>query len=178
MEEEKYKPSLEDWHPGSPFYQFAKNYCYKNKWRVQYLLGGDLDDCIAQCALWWVECNKFYEGKINSPAHMMFLYRLWITGQFHDLASRDTKRREVVQYRKEPTTTSEGELSVKLGEASTELKQVLNIMFNAPQEIIETLRIDCQSYNPKQYFKKVISHLKINPAKTPELVKELQDLLS
>lgn len=167
---------LPEWK-GSPYSLWAKNFCYRNQWRARHILG-DYDDCYAQCCLWYYECWKFYQGKVQTASHFMVMYKLWVVGQFNDLSTKDTKKREVVQYRTEPTTTSEGDLTVKLGEASSELKEVLNIMFNAPQEILETLRADCQSYCPKQFFKKIVTYLGKDPAKTPKLAKELQDLLS
>lgn len=167
---------IPEWQ-GSAYQKFAKNWCYKQGWRVSHILG-DYDDFLAQCALWYVEVCKFYEGKINSPAHLMFLFRTWVSCQTNDFSTRDTNTRDVVQFKSEPTVQSDGDLQIKLEGASSELKQVLNIMFNAPQEVMEVIRKDCQSYSPKQFFKRVVEYLKIDVKKTPELTKELQRLLS
>jgi hypothetical protein len=162
---------------GSAYQKMAKNYCYKHSWRVRHVLG-DYDDCLSQCCLWYYSCIQFYKGKLNSPSHLMTLYRLWIQGQFNDLSTRDTNNRDVVQYKHEPVVVPEGDLEIKLQGASSELKQVLNIMFNAPQEVMEILRKDCQSYSPKQFFRRVVEYTGLAGTKTPELAKELQKLLS
>ena len=204
MDEKEYiQPSefiLPEWK-GSPYHLWAKNFVYKNRWRVQNTLG-DYDDCLEQCCLYYYQCYKFYKHKVNSPQSLMFYYRLWCIGQFNDLSNLETKEKKVIKHpvgeedskgtsdrgqfrigksvviNMEPVTESDAMLNLKLQEASSELKQVLNVMFNAPQEIIETLRQDCKSYCPKQYFKRVVKYLQLDEKSTPKLAKELEDLLS
>src|ERR1700677_2656511 len=171
---------LPEWGKASPYYQWANNFIWRNHWRVEHVLGGDKEDLLAECALMWVQCTKFYEKTVHTPQHMMYMYKLWVTGQFADYATKDTKIREVCQllaYR-DVRIKSEGELAVKLKEASSDLKQVMDIFLNAPQEIIEIIKGDMKTCTSKQLFKRVVDYLKIDTTKTKSLINELEDLLS
>lgn len=162
---------------GSPFEKFAKNFCYKNHWRVQHVLGYDIEDFQAQCALWWVQCYNFYQDTVHDDALLMFMFKQWVSGQVHDLSRKDTKTRDVYKYQSEPTTVNDATLTLKLDSASDELKQVLKIFIDAPKEIMEVLRQDCQSSCPKTFFRRVIKYLGLDEKKAPQLSKELQSLL-
>lgn len=64
-------------------------------------------------------------------------------------------------------------LSVRISDASKELKQVLYIMLNAPAEVIQTIAADCGT--PIRFFNKIVSVLGITDKKKLEI--ELRMLL-
>lgn len=179
--QEKTYISFPQWE-GSVYCAWAKNFCYKNQWRVTHSLG-DYDDCLAQCRLYYWQTWQFYDGQFTSPKHLMYMFRLWTWQQFHDLSNMDTKIRKVEadpdpdMKLSDPETYSEGELAVKLNKASSELKEVLNIMFNAPQEVMDVIRQDSKNFSPKQFFRRVVKYLGFEESKTAKLTKELQELL-
>jgi hypothetical protein len=163
----------------SAYEKFAFNFCLANAWRVRDKLG-DFDDCMAQCRLYFVEVQKFYEGKLNSPQHLMWAYRLWVTGQFHDLSKKDYKNRCTkmkLQRKGEISIKSEAEMVVILGEASSELKEVLRIFFNAPKEVMETISKDAKTAHSGKFFRHVVSFCGLAPERADDLAKELKDLL-
>jgi hypothetical protein len=194
---------------GSPFEKWARGFCFRNQWRVTHILGNDIEDFYSQCSIWWVECYEFYKGSVDSDPLLMNMFKLWVTGQTHDMSRKDTNYRKVIadpiaedptvilantagtclnydgksihgrfSNLYEPIVYAETELNLKLDSASNELKEVLKIFTSAPLEIMEVLRADCQSPCPKQFFKRVITYLKIDGKRAPELAKELQSLLS
>src|SRR5208282_2390945 len=77
-----------------------------------------------------------------------------------------------------PVIRPDAELNVKLNECSNELREVLKIFFNAPTEVLETLRSDCSSLSPRQFWRRVVKHCNIPQDKSIILEKELNDLLS
>lgn len=168
---------LPEWE-GSVFQQFAKNFCAKNAWRVQHILG-DYDDCLAKCALDYVICCQRYGATCNSASQFMYCYKTWITAEFNTLSTNDSNERVGIGSLSTQEGSFEGdaELSAKLSEASAELKTVLKIFFDAPGEIMETLRKDATSCHPKQFFKSVLSICGISKSKSAALAKELQQLL-
>jgi hypothetical protein len=148
-----------DAYEGSVYQKWAYKFCVTNSWRVKERLG-DFDDCVAQCALWWIECYRFYEGKVNSNAHLCYMFKLWVTGQFHDLSRKDYKYRCFkVEVAKEVSNSedSDAELAVALNDASCELKEVLRIFFNSPQEVLSTLKKDLPTTHAGRFFKYVVS---------------------
>lgn len=162
----------------SIFQKWAFNFCMSNAWRVRDRLG-DIDDCMAQCALYYIECKNFYQHQVNSQKHFMYMYKLWVRGQFDDLAVKDSRNRDTksnLASKKEAIESPNAELIVKLGEASSELQDVLKIIFNAPNEMIDTLRGDIRSC--KKFFKHVVKSIGLSPDKADSLSNELKDLLS
>jgi hypothetical protein len=171
---------LSEWDkPGNPFKGFAAAYVRKHQWRVLYLLGGDIEDAMAECELFWVQVCKFYPA-ITEPASMMHMYKLWISGQFNDYSTKDTRSRNTMEVlsRGDLSINSEGDLAVKLDEASSDLKQVLNIFMNAPQEIIDVIKQDTKGWTTKLFIKKILMHLNLNPKKTDSIINELKEILS
>jgi hypothetical protein len=165
---------------GSVYEKWSYKFCQTNAWRVRDRLG-DFDDCMAQCALYYLECKKFYAGKINSPAHFNYMFKLWVIGQFHDLSKKDYKHRCTkikLATKKETSIKSEAELMVTLNEASSELKEVLSIFFNAPKEVLETVRNEVKTTNAGKFFRAIVQFCGIAPEKAEDLSQELKNLLS
>lgn len=171
------KPVLEPW-PG-PWEMWAKGFCAKNQWRVVHVLG-DYDDCLAECALTFVECSRRYGKTVVSPQQMMYLYKLSVVCWFNVLSVRDQSCRRVREAIKEeePSVKGDAEAMAKLSEASSELKDVINIFFSAPKEIFDVIRADVASNTPIHFFNAVLDYCKIPRTKTQPLINELISILT
>lgn len=169
---------LPEWD-GSSFQKWAKNFCYKNHWRVAHVLG-DYDDCLAECALHYVICRERYGATVNSEKQFMYMYNLWVTAEFNTKSTKDFNNRQFQQSlpQDETPVESDANLAIKLADASEELKSVLNIFLNAPNEVMDVLRQEASSCHPKQFFKSVLKLAGIQTSKSAELAKELENLLS
>lgn len=172
----KRKPIIEDW-AGSCYQKWAKGFCARNAWRVVNVLG-DYDDCLAKCALDFVICRQRYGGTVNSPQHFMYMYTTWVRAEFHSLSTHDTNNRKMQEglSTEEIAIKSDAEMVAALSTASAELKSVMKIFLNAPQEMMELLRKDTGS-RPNQFWNSVLNLCGISPAKSKKLATELQLLL-
>lgn len=124
---------------GGAFEGWARNWVYKNFWRVRELFG-DHDDALQECALIFVRCCRTYEGKVDNPAWMMSLYKRAVINDWHTFAERDGRIRSVPAP--DPTDDIDhnaGILATAIGEASTELRQVLGVLAIAPAEFLSIL---------------------------------------
>ena len=168
---------VEEWE-GSPFIKWAKVFCYKNQWRVTHVLG-DYEDCLAYCALCYVICCKNYGASVNSAKQFMFMYKLWVEAEFNTMSTNESKERLMKERlpKSEASVESEAQLVVKLTEGSSELKSVLRLFLNAPQELMQILRQEANSCHPKQFWKIALKAAGVSSSRSAVLAKELQDLL-
>lgn len=178
-EVEQQRPFLVEEWSGSPYQKWAKNFCYRNQWRVQHHIG-EYEDCLAECAMAYVEVRIRYGATVKTPQQFMYMYKLWVTSIFNNFSNKDTKNRDFIGSlpTKEQVVQPEAHAVIALNEASPELKSVMNIFINAPQEFMELLRKEADSHCPKQFFNQILIHLGIGKARSGELVKELKGLLS
>ena len=169
---------LPEWQ-GSIYQKWAESYAIKNLWRVSNVIG-ELDDLMGEAALSYVELRIRYGSTINTHRQFMTLFKMYFSCWIHTLSVKDSHNREgLVKVAKfDYTTKHEGDLVIKLDKASSELKEVLKIFFEAPAEIMETLRRDCSSYSPRQFWNGVLKYCKVSSEKSVTLQKELTDLLS
>lgn len=169
---------IEEWE-GSSFQKWAKNFCYKNQWRVASILG-DYEDCLAYCAMSYVICRKNYGHTVKTPQQFMYMFNLWVIAEFNTMSSKDSRSRKYQQTlsSEEESIESNAQLAVKLSEASSELTSVLAVLLNSPKEIIEVLRQEAHSCHPKQFWKATLKFCGIKQERSAILAKELQDLLS
>lgn len=163
---------------GSAFQAWSRNYCLKNYWRVVSAIG-DYNDCIAECALIWVECCRRYGATVTNNAWMMRMYQICVITTFDTKSMKDSNDRKLLSNfdSKEPAINSEAEMKVNLDDASSELKEVMKIFLNAPQEVLNILRADASSYHPMQFFKAVVNMCGISKTRSASLARELQTLL-
>lgn len=167
---------------GSVYQKWAYRYCQTNLWRVSQHLGSDMEDVMAQAALIYVICRQRYGATVNSAKHFMYCYQLYLRMEFNTYALKDGKGRKAKEgvkeslKIKEQDSNLEVDFNLKLSNASSELKQVLEIMFNAPTEVMDTIRKDMTSISSKGFWSRVLEYCKIttSPAK---LEKELEELL-
>lgn len=162
----------------SPFQVWAKNYSAKNYWRVLDAIG-DYQDCLAECALIWIECCRRYGAIVDNDAWMMRMFQICVVTTFDTKSLKDTNNKKLISKldTKEPVFVPDVEMILNLDDASSELKQVLSVFLTAPQEILKVLRTEASSYHPMQFFKAVVGLCGISKTKSPVLAKELQTLL-
>lgn len=184
-------PLLEPW-PG-PWEKWARNYCNKNLWRIGHVIG-DIDDALGEAALVYVETKLRYGATVNSPAHFMRLFQISLISWVHTLSTKDSRNRQTIvtlkqqkpydwsgaslMWRADAITEPDAEIAVLLNEGSSELKQILKIFLNAPQEVMDALRREASSYSPRQFFNKVLAFAGINQDRSAELQRELTTLLT
>lgn len=169
---------VEEWN-GSSYQKWAKNFCYKNQWRVVNHIG-EYEDCLAECAMAYVDVKLRYEHTVNSSRQFMYIYKLWVAAIFNNYSTKDSRHREAYGTlpQGEQTVSPEANAVAALNDASPELKSVLEILFHAPQEVMEVLRKDADGYSPKQFFNQVLMHLKMPKERSSTLIKELKGLLT
>lgn len=171
MEREQLLP---EW-PG-PWAAWAWNYCSRNLWRVNEVLG-DMDDAMAECALIWVDCRRRYGASAKSPAHMMALYKRMVTSWFHSYSVVDTQiRKTKTEYVQVEAADAEAHFAVKLRQASKELTDVIKILMRGHNEIIAVLREDLKTDKPRDFFRAVAKFCGYE-SRTNELEMELRGLL-
>ena len=165
-------PILEPW-PG-PWAKWAMNYTRRNMWRVTTLLGDDLQDGLAECALVYVICSRMYGEKVQTPQHFMRLYQMCVLSHFATLSKKDSRMRQVAIEAPAPAlvVAPVAEKAVALREASPELQEVVTFVFNAPQEIFETLRHEVS------FFRAVLKKLGIKGHQAQPLLTEFRAVLA
>lgn len=169
---------VEEWN-GSPYQKWAKNFCYKNQWRVTNHIG-EYEDCLAECAMAYVQVRIQYGATVKTSQQFMYMYKLWVTAIFNNFSNKDSKHREAYARlpQGEQVVQPEAYAVAALNDASPELKSVMDILINSPQEFMELLRKEANSYCPKQFFNQILVHLGISKSRSGELVKELKGLLT
>ena len=164
---------------GSVYQKWAHHYLSNNMWRIAHQIG-DLDDAMQEAAIEFTLMKRDYGSKVNSPRQFMSLFQLCLRSHLNNLSMKDSKNRSTLTKleAKEPAIRPDAELNVLLNESSNELKEVLKIFLNAPNEVMETLRKEASSYSPKQFWNVVLRYCHIAPEKSASLMKELEDRLS
>lgn len=128
----------------SPYEGYAIKWLERNYWRFAKTVGS-WEDAVSEAALVYYSCRQRYGDRVENRAHFMALFKRCILSRFTDLANTETKTLAKEKHcKKAPkvTTGFEGNLLVKLREASSELKDVLKIIFDAPGELAEVLQTD------------------------------------
>jgi hypothetical protein len=167
------KPILEPW-PG-PWAKWASRYCQQNLWRVSHVLG-EREDAMGECAFLYCKCRARYGAVVDNPAWFMRLYQLTVTSHFNDLSGRNTRGQLVIEraWKSNFVEAPEGELAVKIQSASSELKQVLEVLFHAPREMFDGLI--GSNAAPKQIFQAIARSRGLGNADM--LIDELRTVLS
>jgi hypothetical protein len=174
------KPLIPDFE-NSVFEGYAVNFVQKNFWRVQHLCGGEMEDAVSEAKLVFYACRRLYGARVNSLSHFMSLYKRMLYTWFADWSNEDSNDRQMLERcEKEPTCSPEASLTVLLSEASQELKQVLNIIISAPEDVAKVLRADLDGAvgGIDKFFLRAAQFAGVRSEKTPALQNELLHLLS
>lgn len=169
--------------PG-PVEGYVKNYIRTNLWRYE-ALGYDFDDLINEAWIVFARCTKNHEFK--SPEHFMGFFKTALHNSFFDIMKKSIKE---LKYRKfidnEETTIEDfsqveeqGTLRVLLSQAPKEIKEVFNLLFNAPTEILEALGFGMVTKRGQKMLsnRKLCSFLGYNPTNV-NLIKMIKEYLT
>jgi hypothetical protein len=174
-------PVLEDW-PG-PWEKWARSYSARHLWRVASVIGNDIEDAIAECALVYVECRLRYGTRVNSPAHFCALYKLCVSSWFNTLSTMDTRLRHANNAQILPEEPIEEpdeiiDFRMKMENTSSEIRDIVNIFCNTPTEFMEVLRNETSGTRPRDFVYTVLRHLGIDKLRLDPIVNELRSLLT
>ena len=126
---------------------FEKYSCKKihdNLWRMQNI-GYEFEDLYQEAAVVFCECRSRYN--VENARHFMSIYSKALHDRFYDLAIKSYKSIATSDFddddnsKYEPLDFSQGELRLKLGSLSDELKQVMNLIINAPEEMLKAFNL-------------------------------------
>ncbi len=168
---------IEDW-PGSAYQKFAWNFVSKNAWRVTEVVG-DFNDCMGEAALVYTECRRRYGASAQNAKHFMALYKRCLVTWFNTLSSEDFKIRRSQELipKVETQVQPQVDFEVALGEASSDLKAVIQLFTQAPKEVMDMLREEASSYSPRQFWNACMRFLGLSPEKSKAVSEELKTLL-
>lgn len=135
----KLKRPIELYQWAGPFEGWSRNWVHKNFWRVRQYLGSE-EDAMAECALIFTRCVRMYGHKINNPAHLMALFKQAVFNDWNTYAKRDGHIRACPPPDEDHRVDyNPGPLFAAINEASSEAKQVLMALANAPAEFLSLL---------------------------------------
>ena len=135
-----------------PIEGYVKNFLRKNQWKVQHIL--DFEDCVSEAKLTYVRLIRRLEKnncKVKNAKHFMALFKTAWGRYFIDLAHKDSKKKET-PFREFATEENDdwlldsefmseysintGYFEVLLQQAPTEVKQVLDLLLDAPKDAL------------------------------------------
>ena len=124
----------------SPYQRWAKKFVYKNHWKVAHDMG-DIEDCMQTCAMLYVWCARRHPEYGEDRLMKFFkavVFKKWINPSIrswhHICKTKDYKTLvEVTTQESDPPDRSVNILA----SASKELRQVLALIGNAPDELLQ-----------------------------------------
>lgn len=136
----KLRSRLPHWK-GTGFEGWAQNWVRKNYWRVSNYFP-DKQDALQECALLFYKVRAQYAASVKDPAHLMALYKTTVIRAWILYSGKD----HLLKY---PQPLAEkhilgqdynyGELYYSLKNASAELRQVLQVLADAPTEALQVM---------------------------------------
>jgi len=134
MSSRKYNPLWKGFIEG-----FVVNYLKKNYWRVESYM--TYEDVMQEAHLKFLYVKSKYTA-LKTPQHFMALYKRAFINEFNDFAILATKHRhEVCEEAQDEEVSGElandGELSVMIEQAPSDVKLVLQLLLTAPVEVLD-----------------------------------------
>lgn len=142
----EFKGKIEGW---------TVNYLKREFWRVEAIM--EWQDVLQEAYIVFMRCAAKYPH-MDTPQHFMALYKRAWTNEFNDLSSEATKLRALVPDVREVDSEetpmeaageleNEGYLRILVSQAPDEVRSVLCLMLNAPQELLDVLLADWRQDN-------------------------------
>jgi hypothetical protein len=142
-----YTPSFE-----GPIEGFVHNFLKRNFWRVAASM--EYEDVLQEARLLFLELKQRYP-QVDTPQWFMTLFKRSFSNHFHDLSKTDTDVRSGTSISNSSAEDSSeisletlmgdpenaGYMTTLIGQAPEEVRSVLNLIANAPAELLE-LAID------------------------------------
>ena len=118
---------------------FVVKFLSKNMWRVSKMM--EYEDALQESYVVFLGCAEYYRGKVDNPAWFMALFKRSLFNRFNDFSRKAYCLGSEVQYTEagydlHKTENSLGEFQFKLEQAPAEIKQVLEVLFGSPQEVL------------------------------------------
>lgn len=130
-----------------PVEGYAHNYVHRNLWRVSRT--HTREDALQEAWLVFARCQGKYP-QIDTPQHFMALYKTALYRHFVDLAlsashykaevpEAQFDREDEQEWSRQPVgdLDNDGQLRVLIRQAPREVKMVLSLFLNAPQELLD-----------------------------------------
>lgn len=160
------------------FENYARKVIRSNLWRVRRVM--DKEDFVQEAALLFYYMLDRYGDTVDSPQHFMGLYKTALDRQIHDLSKKSTKVREneVAEHALIVTSNTEGDdaidgppldrlaaivgywyspsahMNLMVQQAPREVRQVLNLILNLPNEMAEALDAAWRSHSTSTFGNK------------------------
>lgn len=120
---------------------WVHNYVQHNHWKVRRTIP-DRDDLYQEAYVKYLECRRAYPN-VGTPQHFMALFKTAYSRRFMDLAEMDTASRCLVSDTdislQEVAVETDGMLAVMIRQAPVEVRMVLSLFLNAPQEVLDAM---------------------------------------
>lgn len=133
-----YKPEFT-----GPLEGWATNHAKANFWRVKAIM--EWDDLLQDAYYIFLKCRERYTG-LHEAKHFMSLYQRAYRNHVTDLSWKASEQKAEVPVKIMESginaetigeTDNEGYLAILLRQAPREVTMVLNLVLNAPQELID-----------------------------------------
>lgn len=125
---------------------YSKNYCIKNLWKFASI-GYDLQDLTQESYVIFLKCQMRYQ-ETDTPQHFMALFKTAIHNHLYDLSKPYfhelqylTRLSEELDLENYSSVEECGTFAILLSQAPIEVKQVLNLLFKAPEELLEMIGV-------------------------------------
>jgi len=145
------------------FEAYTASFIRKNLWRLSRTC--DADDAMQEARIVFLRCARKYKDAVDNAAWFMALYKQSLAARFADLATCDTRYRSTGELMcdvvsdadgvvPEPvgSLANEGELSLMVSQAPSEVREVLALMLGAPTEILELAASAWRAHGKKSAF--------------------------
>lgn len=135
-------------HWQGPFERWSQKFAHKNHWRVRHVIGDDMQDSVQQCGVIFARVLDRYRHRNYDHKHLMAMFKTAVDNEFNSLANKDSRHRDVISdLPLDDDFQGAIEMDTRMlmsrltfEQASSEAKSVLQMLMDAPAEILETLR--------------------------------------
>jgi hypothetical protein len=141
----------------------------------------DFEDCMQMAGEVFARCSNRYSGTVDNPAWFMSLFQKALANEFHYYAVECGLRREAEKQHIEEIQQNHTEVEIESAslstitmDASSELKQVLTTIANAPREFLEILLKESDDSGWSRRLCRLCGTKKLNEG----IVAELRSLLN
>lgn len=127
---------------------FVTNYLKANFWRVESTMS--YDDALQEAYVVFLRCERKYS--VEEPKHFMALFKTSLVRVFADLSKLDSELRNIQSLQQEDSDgeplvfeavgdlDNNGSVIAAIEQAPSEVKEVLQLLLNAPIELLELAR--------------------------------------
>lgn len=149
-----YKPAFK-----GPIEGWTVNYTKPLFWRVESIM--EWRDLLQEAYIVFMRCEARYP-LLDTPQHFMSLYQRAWKNHLTDLSNEATRLRrfvsdtseledgEVIPHEGVGDLDCEGALSILLRQAPDEVRRVINLMLNAPQELLDIVLADWKGHDARR----------------------------